>query len=68
VAVPINLDRILKGGRFLPTRAAESLAILLLVMIGSAIAPVPQDTRLIVRRVSISAVSCTPPVGHNSPR
>ena len=28
VAVSINLDRILKGGRFLPARAAETLAVL----------------------------------------
>jgi hypothetical protein len=47
VAVSINLDRILKGGRFLPARAAETLAVLLLVVIGSAVTLIPQDTRLI---------------------
>jgi uncharacterized membrane protein YbjE (DUF340 family) len=47
VAVSINLDRIIKGGRFLPARAAETLAVLLLVLIGSAVSLIPQNTRLI---------------------
>jgi len=56
VAVSINLDKILKGSRFLPTRAAETLAILLLVVISSALALVPQDTQLIGIEVLILAV------------
>src|ERR1700761_8456803 len=56
VAVSINLDRILKGGRFLPARAAETLAVLLLVVIGSAVTLIPQDTRLIGVEVLILAV------------
>jgi hypothetical protein len=56
VAVSINLDKILKGSRFLPTRAAQTLAILLLVVISSALALVPQDTRLIGIEVLILAV------------
>ena len=47
VAVSINLDRILKGGRFLPARAAETLATLLLVMVSSALTLVPQSVRLV---------------------
>jgi len=56
VAVSINLDRILQGGRFLPLRAAESLAILLLVVIGSAIVLIPQNTRLMGAELLILAV------------
>jgi len=56
VAVSINLDRILKGGRFLPARAAETLAVLLLVVIGSAVTLIPQDTRLIGIELLILAV------------
>jgi len=47
VAVSINLDRILKGGRFLPARAAETLATLLLVVASSALTLVPQVVRLV---------------------
>jgi hypothetical protein len=49
VAVSINLDRILKGGRFLPARAAETLATLLLVVASSALT--------LVRRASGSSAS-----------
>jgi len=56
VAVSINLDRIIQGGRFLPIRAAESLAVLLLVVLGSAIALIPQNTRLMGAEVLILAV------------
>jgi hypothetical protein len=47
VAVSINLDRILKAARFLPARAAETLATLLLVVVSSALALIPQSTRLL---------------------
>jgi hypothetical protein len=47
VAVSINLDRILKRGQFLPARAAETLATLLLVVAASALTLVPQGVRLI---------------------
>jgi hypothetical protein len=56
VAVSINLDRIIKGGRFLPARAAETLAVLLLVLIGSAVSLIPQNTRLMGIEVLILAV------------
>jgi hypothetical protein len=42
VAVSINLAHILKIGRFLPARAAETLATLLLVVASSALTLVPQ--------------------------
>src|SRR5271155_3671143 len=47
VAVSINLDSILKGGKFLTSRAAETLATLMLVVVSSALALVPQNTRLL---------------------
>jgi modulator of FtsH protease len=56
VAVSINLDRILKGARFLPARAAETLATLLLVVVSSALALVPQSTRLLGLEILIVVV------------
>jgi hypothetical protein len=56
VAVSINLDRILKGGRFLPARAAETLATLLLVVATSAFTLVPQGTRLVGLEILIIVV------------
>jgi hypothetical protein len=47
VAVSINMDRILEGGMFLPARAAETLATLLLVVASSALVLVPQSIRLV---------------------
>ncbi len=47
VAVSINLDNILKGGRLLTARAAETLALLLLVLSVAALALVPQSSRLV---------------------
>ena len=47
VAVSINLDNILKGTSMLPTRAAETLASLLFVVISSALVLVPQNVRLL---------------------
>jgi len=56
VAVSINLDRILKAARFLPARAAETLATLLLVVVSSALALVPQSTRLLGLEILIVVV------------
>jgi len=56
VAVSINLDKILKGSSFLPARAAETLATLLLVVVSSALALVPQSTRLLGLEILIVAV------------
>jgi hypothetical protein len=56
VAVSLNLDRILKGGKFLPTRAAETLATLLLVVAASAFTLIPQSTRLVGLEILIIVV------------
>jgi hypothetical protein len=56
VAVSINLDKILKGPTFLPARAAETLATLLLVVVSSALALVPQSTRLLGLEILIVVV------------
>jgi hypothetical protein len=56
VAVSINLDHILKGSRFLPTRAAETLATLLLVVASSALTLVPQSVRLVGAEILIIVV------------
>jgi hypothetical protein len=47
VAVSINLDNILKGPSMLPSRAAETLASLLFVVISSALVLIPQNVRLL---------------------
>jgi hypothetical protein len=47
VAVSLNLDHIVKGPRFLPHRAAETLASLLFVLAACAFALVPQNIRLV---------------------
>ena len=56
VAVSINLDHILRGSRFLPTRAAETLATLLLVVASSALTLVPQSVRLVGAEILIIVV------------
>lgn len=56
VAISINLDKIVKGPGFLPARAAETLACLLLVVIGSALALVPQSVRLLGLEILILVV------------
>jgi modulator of FtsH protease len=47
VAVSINLERILKHPDFLPARAAETLAAVLVVLMSCALTLVPQNTRLL---------------------
>jgi len=47
VAVSINLSQILEHAKFLPARALETLATLLLIVVTSALALVPQSTRLL---------------------
>jgi hypothetical protein len=56
VAVSINLDRIINGSKFLPARAAETLATLLLVLISSALALIPQSTQLIGLEIEVVVV------------
>jgi hypothetical protein len=47
VAVSINLKAILQGPKFLPARAAETLATLMLVVVSCSLALVPQNSRLL---------------------
>ena len=58
VAVSINLDNILKNA-MLPARAAETLAVLLFVVISSALALVPQDVELLGAEILVIAVPLT---------
>lgn len=58
VAVSINLDNILKEA-MLPPRAAETLAILVFILISSALALVPQDVELLGAEILIVAVPLT---------
>lgn len=56
VAISINLDKIVKEQKSLSTRAAEALATLLLVVVTSAVALIPQSTRLMGLEILILAV------------
>jgi hypothetical protein len=56
VAVSINLQNILKGNTMLPARAAETLALLLFVVISSALALVPQDVELLGAEILVIVV------------
>ncbi len=56
--VSINLDKILKNA-MLPARAAETLAVLLFVVISSALALVPQDVELLGAEILGIAVPLT---------
>jgi hypothetical protein len=55
VAVSINLDNIVKGAG-LPARAAETLALLVFVVVVCALALVPQDITLLGAEVLVMAV------------
>jgi modulator of FtsH protease len=59
VAVSINLSNILKGATMLPARAAETLAMLLFVVISSGLALVPYDTGLLGAEILVIAVPLT---------
>jgi modulator of FtsH protease len=56
VAVALNLDHIVKGPTFLPSRAAETLATLLFVLYCSALVLVPQNIRLLGAEILVAAV------------
>jgi hypothetical protein len=56
VAISINLDKIVKDEKTLSTRAAEALAALLLVVVTSAVALIPQSTRLMGLEILILAL------------
>jgi len=55
VAVSINLDRIIKGGGFLPLRAMQTLATLLLVVLSCSLTLVPQNSRILGLEVFLLA-------------
>jgi hypothetical protein len=59
VAVSINLERILVAKSMLPARAAETLAILLFVVVSAALALVPQSVHLLGAEILIIAVPMT---------
>jgi len=59
VAVSINLQNILKGKSMLPARAAETLAMLLFVVISSALSLVPQDVELLGAEILVIALPLT---------
>ncbi len=56
VAVSINLERILQSGQVLTARAAETVSILLLVLVSSALALVPQNVRVLGVEILVVAV------------
>ena len=56
VAVSINLDRIINGPSMLPARAAETIAMLVFVVISSALVLVPQDIHLIGAEILVMVV------------
>jgi hypothetical protein len=56
VAVSINLARMLDAARGLPARSAETLATLLLVVVSSALALIPQSTRVLGLEIVIVVV------------
>jgi hypothetical protein len=59
VAVSINLENILKGTTMLPARAAETLAMLVFVLMSSALALVPQSLRLLGAEILVIVVPQT---------
>lgn len=59
VAVSINLSKILSGPAMLPARAAETLAVLLFVVISSALSLIPQDLRVLGAEILVLAVPLT---------
>jgi hypothetical protein len=59
VAVSINLDNILKGRAMLAARAAETLAMLVFVVMSSALSLVPQDIELLGAEILVIAVPLT---------
>jgi hypothetical protein len=56
VAVSINLDKILNGNSMLATRAAETIAVLLFVVVSTALALVPQNVHLLGAEILVIAI------------
>ena len=59
VAVSINLSKILSGQAMLPARAAETLVVLLFVVISSALSLIPQDVQVLGVEILVLAVPLT---------
>jgi hypothetical protein len=59
VAVSLNLERILGEKNMLPTRAAETLAVLLFVVVSAALALVPQNVHLFGAEILVVAIPLT---------
>jgi hypothetical protein len=59
VAVSINLSNILSGPAMLAARAAETLVVLLFVVISSALSLIPQDVRVLGVEILVLAVPLT---------
>ena len=59
VAVSINLSNILSGPAMLAARAAETLVVLLFVVISSALSLIPQDLRVLGVEILVLAVPLT---------
>jgi len=59
VAVSINLDKIINGISMLPTRAAETMAVLLFVVVSAALALVPQNIRLLGAEILVMSIPLT---------
>jgi hypothetical protein len=58
VAVSVNLERILERPDFLPPRAAETLAAVLVVLVSCALTLVPQNTRRL--GIELLVIALTP--------
>jgi hypothetical protein len=59
VAVSINLSKILTGQAMLPARAAETLVVLLFVVISSALSLIPQDVQVLGVEILVLSVPLT---------
>jgi len=59
VAVSINLSKILSGQAMLPARAAETLVVLLFVVISSALSLIPQDVQVLGVEILVLSVPLT---------
>ena len=59
VAVSINLSNILSGPAMLAARAAETLVVLVFVVISSALSLIPQDVRVLGVEILVLAVPLT---------
>jgi hypothetical protein len=56
VAVSLNLERILDEKSMLPTRAAETLAVLLFVVVSAALVLVPQNVHLLGAEILVMTI------------